>query len=287
MVEFVANKILGSNQAQNITRHGEHGLFHEGTCGEVTPSAGMDLAVGAIPAGAGIVNGTKLAAVTGSTVSISAAHASLDRRDIVWVSTAGAFGVTTGTAASSPAPPAITDARLALAEVAVGAGVTSISAGNITDKRQRLSCARYVVKTANESVTGSTSLQNDNELFFSIFPNEIWSVDLYMSIAADGGGHITVGFTGPVSFNGAAYGIATNAATLVGSGVFNVSAGSFPATASMSGSGLIIINGRIDNSSTAGTINVVWAQQTSNGAATTVSGDASAGYSYLVAHRLL
>jgi hypothetical protein len=51
-----------------------------------------------------------------------------------------------GTAATSPTPPAIPDNSIALANVAVGAAVTSINSGNITDQR--------VLVTSNVPVSG-------------------------------------------------------------------------------------------------------------------------------------
>ncbi len=77
-------------------------------------------------------------------LAISAAHATLNRKDIVIAhcyddntsgGSKGLLEVVTGTAASSPSPPAVPANSYQLAEVYVGAAVSSITNANITDKR--------------------------------------------------------------------------------------------------------------------------------------------------------
>lgn len=286
--DFVASKVVGSNQLNALSRHGQHGLFHEGTCGQVTTSAGMTLAVGAIPVGAAIVNGTVLAAVTGSTVSIGAADATNPRRDIVYVDTAGAFGVTAGTAAAIPAPPTLTDARLALAEVAVAANASSISSGNITDTRQRLSCARLVKKTSATTKNTSASFSDVGEMLFSIFPNEVWSFDVYVYYSAgnaSAGGSLQ--FTVPASCTGSWHFRITNAATVLSTGYAGSMSAGFVAVTSGAFSGAIAhLYGVAINSSTAGTVQLQMAQGTSHASNLTISGS-SAAETWIVARRLL
>ena len=75
------------------------------------------------------------AAVTSGNVTITAAHATLPRKDIVIVSNAGVKSVTAGTAATQPLKPAIPANSLVLAEVYVPAADTAINTNQITDKR--------------------------------------------------------------------------------------------------------------------------------------------------------
>jgi hypothetical protein len=82
------------------------------------------------------------------TVPITAAHGSLPRIDSIIVRVrdsdySGAnddalFEVVAGTPASSPVAPALFGNRVKLADITVGAGVTSITSGNISDARSFL-----------------------------------------------------------------------------------------------------------------------------------------------------
>ena len=57
----------------------------------------------------------------------------------------------------------------------------------------------YVLKTADESVTSSTALQNDNHLLFTIGATGTYVFDLWLDAtsAANAAGDISVGFTFP------------------------------------------------------------------------------------------
>ena len=259
-------------------------MYHEGTCGQVTTSALLTLNVGAIPAGACVVNGTILGAVSGSTVNIGAADATNPRRDIVYVDTAGAFGVTAGTAAAIPAPPALTAARLALAEVAVAAGATSISSGDIADMRQTLPFGRVrlVAKASNETVNNSSGMQNDNELFFSVFPSEKWMVRYVLRVnnSASATPDFQYQFALPASGTWGATHVAGTGTSLLGiaqSGGTALSVDSGAVTYYIIGEAVITI------SSTAGTANLQWAQAVATAADTIVTGS---DLSYLAAQRL-
>ena len=80
-----------------------------------------------------------------TTLTVTTADATNPRIDIVCVTVRDAyysgayndviFQVIAGTPASSPVAPTLPDNSILLANIAVGAGVTSITAGNITDER--------------------------------------------------------------------------------------------------------------------------------------------------------
>ena len=287
---FPTSRVAGANQFQNILRsHRNHGLFHEGTCGQVTAGVGMAVALAAIPAGAAIVNGTVLGAVSAGSTTISAAHASLPRRDVIWVDTTGTFGNTTGTAAAVPAPPAITDTRLRLAELYVAATATSFVDSDYTDARVNLTSPRFIRKTANESVTSSVVLQNDDHLFFSIFPNEVWTFDLYAHFhSGNSTGGLQADFTVPAGCAGSWFVYGTNATTLWISGNNpSIVTGFFTSTGTTISGANLFIHGEVRNGATPGTVNFRWAQVNSNGTATTMSGDGSNGSSWLTIQRVL
>jgi hypothetical protein len=88
----------------------------------------------AVAKGAVISNGT-LWPVTAATVTVSAAHASLDRIDLIVVDTAGAKQVRAGTPATNPKPAARTANDVVLALVYVAATVSTIPTTALTDQR--------------------------------------------------------------------------------------------------------------------------------------------------------
>jgi hypothetical protein len=143
-----------------------------------------------------------------------------------------------------------------------------------------------LIKTVDESVTSSTTLQDDDELKFSIAAGETWQFEVFAFWgAASTSPDIKVALNGPGTptllraqiqhYNG--QGDAPYSGTVVTSyGVaesIDISSGP-PNT-------LFVIKGTVVNGATAGTLVVQWAQRASSVTATTVK----AG-SYLVAHRI-
>ena len=97
----------------------------------VTTNGNMTLAVAA---GTVKVAGAT-AAVTGGNVTITAAHGTLDRIDLVVVNGSGTKSVTAGTAASTPAQPALAASSVCLASIYVPAADTVIGSTQIVDRR--------------------------------------------------------------------------------------------------------------------------------------------------------
>lgn len=144
-----------------------------------------------------------------------------------------------------------------------------------------------VYKTADESVTSSTALQNDDHLVMAIAANEVWrySADLFWE--ADGTGDIKFAFTGPAGVTEMRlwHGFGTDGAggtnnedtTYTGSGTV---CGSHQGQ----GAGTVrhtILGGYIANGGTAGNLQLQWAQNTSNAVASIMK-----KYSSLLAWRL-
>lgn len=96
-----------------------------------TPDMTLAVAAGTIQPSAGAAS----VAVTGGNVTITTAHATLPRIDLVTASTAGVKTVTAGTAATSPKPPALPSGHIGLAMVDVPAADTAIQTAQVTDKR--------------------------------------------------------------------------------------------------------------------------------------------------------
>jgi hypothetical protein len=136
---------------------------------KVTQSATPGMSV-LVASGHAIIDGTQTATQgfyaayndASTTVAIATANPSLPRIDLICVTVQDAyyggtannqviFQAVTGTAASSPVAPSAPDNSLTLAQVAVGAGVTSITNGNITDTRT------YAQLSENQFSTQSTA----------------------------------------------------------------------------------------------------------------------------------
>lgn len=83
-----------------------------------------------------------------TTLTVSTADATNPRIDVVSVDSDGVVSITAGTPASSPSAPSISATSLALANVAVGAAVTSIVTANITDRRVREPITGYYIRDA-------------------------------------------------------------------------------------------------------------------------------------------
>jgi hypothetical protein len=146
----------GSHSAENdrLTANSlwnTSGICHAGDL-KVSPSSGMVLS---ISSGWGIILGTYQANMgvytayndAATTVTVTTADATNPRIDKVVITVNDSaytgstnnvvFQVVKGTAAASPVAPATPTNSFELAQIAVAAGTTTISAGNITDTRVR------------------------------------------------------------------------------------------------------------------------------------------------------
>lgn len=141
-------------------------------------------------------------------------------------------------------------------------------------------------KTADESVTSSTTLQDDDHLTFSIAANEEWVVHYLLSIP-NACLLSTTGMKLAVTVPASATGLVT--ARFVGDGTDNSltvkgslgSAMTFAAGTIVSAGGMFDVMVNVINSSNAGSVTLQFAQNTSNGTAVTISKG-----SFLVAHRV-
>lgn len=108
-----------------------------GTGCAVTAQGSPDMTV-AVAAGSVLSAGVS-ATVTSGNVTITTAHSTLPRFDLVVVSSAGVKSAVAGTAAASPVYPAIPAGSIVLAAVYVPAADTTIASGQIVDKRTDVS----------------------------------------------------------------------------------------------------------------------------------------------------
>lgn len=124
----------------------KQGIDGYGVYSGLTATAGTGLQV-VIATGSAYFAGTKVTKSSTTSVNLTAANATLPRRDIIVMNSSGTISAVDGTAALQnisgdssfqlfdPYPPAVTSGSIILCEIFVGAGATSLSAGYILDKR--------------------------------------------------------------------------------------------------------------------------------------------------------
>lgn len=136
------------------------------------------------------------------------------------------------------------------------------------------SSVQVVRKTADESITSTGSLQNDDHLFFSIGANEIWFAEFTIFYDAGTAGDIFFGISLPA---GATYRdgvMGLDVGTAADAGNFrtrSLTSGGIGLGGAGTGTVLMVLyKVVITNSSTAGTATLQWAQNSSSGTATKV-----------------
>lgn len=102
---------------------------------DIVQDTGANMLVKTNTAGVAIIGGTVTKLAAAVTGTITAAHATLPRIDLISISNADALVVTAGTAAANPLIPATPANNLALATVYVPATDTAITTAQVTDKR--------------------------------------------------------------------------------------------------------------------------------------------------------
>lgn len=198
------NSVNGDRKynADDISRYFENiissGLFEriENNC-KVTATGGMNLSVAA---GGGILNCRYFRVTSAESLTVSTANAALPRIDAVVarLDTSDAvrgvvLRVNAGTPSASPVAPApertATVYEIALAHVYVGAGVTAITADNITDKRGVYNVCewansmldRSAVKVVHDRYTAPSDNTTDIPLTISGFNSSYDAVNVYVN----------------------------------------------------------------------------------------------------------
>lgn len=278
LISWAYGSTSTSAGAATYANHGK-GLYHLGTVGQVSPSAGMTIAYGAIPIGAAIDGAIVTSALIAGTIAVDAAHATLNRRDIVYYTIDGAVAIEKGTAAATPAATVpVGRNNIVLAEVYIAAADTTIDAGDITDMRQLvMSGTRYAFSDTDETVNNSAALQNDNTIFLSVQANEEWVVQTYFDITTGATPGFQCDWSVPA---GASYrmwfksGDGSGAST----GQYTAQGNSTIAFNRANSVGPTWITTLILIGATAGTANFRWAQQTADASNTTVDNKTMTAY---------
>jgi hypothetical protein len=136
---------------------------------QATPNMTVAVATGVVYNDQG-----KRFAPTAGNVTITAASATNPRIDVIYVTSAGALSVVTGTAAASPVAPAVPASGVKLAEVTVPANAATIVAGNIADKRVYIS-ANTEVQTARGNYTDLNTRLNAGDTSLSTYKTDLSS----------------------------------------------------------------------------------------------------------------
>lgn len=137
-------------------------------------------------------------------------------------------------------------------------------------------------KTSDESVTGSTTLQNDDQLVFNADKNSLYVVEYFLRATFDTLGQIKVAVNAPssdfilVNAQMVSDGVvpAYNSASALATGVSLV--------CSTATAGMITVRASILTGSTGGEVALQWAQAVSNGNPTTVKAGSYLRYQKIV-----
>jgi hypothetical protein len=132
------------------------------------------------------------------------------------------------------------------------------------------------VKASTESVTASTTLQNDDELFTSVAASATYDVRVYLLHSSGTAGDIKVGWTAPTGsvLTWGVQGAHTGSTSSSQVADVNMQTRTIGETASFGGGSstgtTAVIYGSLTTSTTAGTLQLQWAQDASNATATQV-----------------
>lgn len=131
-----------------------------------------------------------------------------------------------------------------------------------------------IVKTVTETVNNSTTMQNDNELLLSVEANAQYLLTMMLIYSSGSTPDIKLGWSGPsgATMNWVPHGIGSSVGTLTGD-IFTQSQniGSTPALGGPAGlTSVAHVVGHLTVSTTAGTLQFRWAQNTADPSDTNV-----------------
>ena len=144
----------------------------------------------------------------------------------------------------------------------------------------------FAYKTANESVTSSAALQNDDHLVLPVAANAVYQVQAYLRYEGATAGDLSCDFTLPASaaLQLGVFGLHTTATTTTDVHVITAYNGTGLMAFGALGAGTdcsAFFNGTFTTAGTAGNLQFRWAQSVSSGTATIMK-----QYSYLKAVRV-
>lgn len=134
-----------------------------------------------------------------------------------------------------------------------------------------------VIKGADQTITSSTTFANDNALFVSVVANATYLVQLFIDYegGTQGSSDIKWTFTGPSGWTMRYQGIYRDTSGTVQANCFTGASGPAAGTNGAATLRSVGILGTIVTSSTPGTVQLQWAQNTSSGTGTIVHAQSS------------
>lgn len=151
-----------------------------------------------------------------------------------------------------------------------GVDVSAISGGGPT----------FAVKTADETVASSTTLQDDDHLSLAVGTNEVWAVEFYLSTLCFGSVGFRYAFTGPAGMTGRMNSVAYDDGQVVSvQSSTNLTSALLHTT--VSNMDRVRVTLLLRTAGTAGTLQFKWAQETSGVGDCTIFAD-----SYMIAHQV-
>jgi hypothetical protein len=205
---------------------------------EIEPYADSTGMTAKVKTGDALVRGHYYSSTAETSLTIAAAHASLARIDRVILrldpsANTIILAVLTGVADAAPAPAALTQTdgdvyEFPVALVAVGAGVTTIAPGNITDQRVILASTATLQTALDAIETDITALQTDVAARALLTPAVNAKTAAYTLVVGDRGEFITCSGTFTLTIPSATFSagdridfvnIGTGVITIAGSGV--------------------------------------------------------------------
>lgn len=206
---------LGTAGSTGLASRGGVRLTPVGTPLAVTPGSGMAAAVAVgqafIPAASGDSGGLyELTLDTGGSLTVAASDPSNPRIDLIVAqvndvgspSSTATVNIITGTPASVPAVPATPAGALALAQILVPAGSTSVVSGNITDLRQWTVALGAILPVSGPSAYPATGTKGDILIDLSSGRLKWWNGTAWVALRAGAFAAVTNSLTAPVTIPG-------------------------------------------------------------------------------------
>ena len=217
---------------------------------------------------------------SGGTKTLSNGDATNPRTDlIIWDDSAGDVAVREGTPTEealtqtkAPALDLADDNDLVLGKVYIAAGVTVIASSALFQRRLLIpGVSDKVVKSADESVASSTTLQNDDELKLPLEANTDYAIEAFLTFTAHSSADLKFGFTWPNLASGYITGRWVGGGGVDGYGPLTSSGSTSDADGRGDGSPVVVrLWGSIFVGANAGDLQLQWAQNTSHATATKV-----------------
>lgn len=165
-------------------------------------------------------------------------------------------------------PGALTSLRNAAGDTVFEVGQTgAVTVGDVVGH------TRSVYKTGDETVTASTTPQDDDHLTLTVTAGGIYSVEASLELTADPAGDILLTLAAPSGSSGGWTPVGVTLSTADGTGSIRLTKFAYGATSSMgvTAAGLFILpKGNLIVGDTAGSLTLQWAQAASSATPTTI-----------------